>query len=171
MWTYGTIQRLYEENAHHGHSLDFYTREMELRRRVAWRSRDYGYALKLEGSRLVTAYGSSPSRVIATSVALILFCALLYPVTGGVQEIRLNRTITYELTDPAGASPARLLAVFLQSLYFSVVTFATLGYGDIQPVGPWARAIAATEALAGPLMMALLVFVLTRRMRWITGTR
>lgn len=170
-WTYATVQRLYEENAHHGHSLAYYTREMDLRRRVAWRTREYGDALKLEGSRFVTAYGSSPTRVIAASAALILLCALLYPVTGGVQEIGLNRTITYEITDPSGASPARLLSVFLQSLYFSVVTFATLGYGDIQPVGPWARTIAGLEALAGPLMMALLVFVLTRRMRWITGTR
>ena len=51
-------------------------------------------------------------------------------------------------------------------IYFSIVTFTTLGYGDLHPVGT-ARAIAAAEALLGYLCMGLLigvvVFLLTRR--------
>ena len=38
--------------------------------------------------------------------------------------------------------------------YFSVVTFTTLGYGDLQPV-PAARPYAAAEALVGYLYLAL----------------
>ena len=51
-------------------------------------------------------------------------------------------------------------------IYFSIVTFTTLGYGDLHPVGT-ARAIAAAEALLGYMCMGLLigviVFLLTRR--------
>ncbi|MDH3346490.1 MAG: ion channel [Desulfobulbaceae bacterium] len=45
---------------------------------------------------------------------------------------------------------------FLTSLYFSVVTWTTLGYGDLQPINEL-RMVAAMEALMGYLYMALLV--------------
>ena len=171
IWIYQTLQSLLEANALPGRSLTYYLREMDLRRRTAWRAGNYLAALRMEGSRWIMRYGSSPWRVLATSVALMVLCAVLYPLTGGIQEVNLDREITYTLEDPQTA-PAWLLAeVFFKSLYFSAVTFATLGYGDIQPVGPWARTIAGLESLLGSLLMALLVFVLTSQMRWVTGTK
>jgi len=41
--------------------------------------------------------------------------------------------------------------------YFSYVTLTTLGYGDISPVSPWARALAMLEALTGTLFLAVLI--------------
>jgi Ion channel len=41
--------------------------------------------------------------------------------------------------------------------YFSVSTITTLGYGDITPVHPFARALAMTEALVGQLYPAILL--------------
>ena len=40
-------------------------------------------------------------------------------------------------------------------MYFSFVTLATLGYGDITPVARFARALTQLEALAGSLYMAV----------------
>ena len=40
------------------------------------------------------------------------------------------------------------LASFADSLYFSIVTFTTLGYGDITITEPW-RLLAASEAAIG----------------------
>lgn len=171
IWTYQTLQGLVETNALPGRSLTFYLREMNLRRRTAWRTGAYLRALRLEGSRWIMRYGSSPWRVIATSAALMVLCALAYPLTGGVQEVGIEQAITYSVEDPSRTPSWWLAEVFFTSLYFSAVTFATLGYGDIQPVGPWARTIAGLESLVGSLLMALLVFVLTRRMRWVTGAR
>ncbi len=51
---------------------------------------------------------------------------------------------------------------FLECLYFSVVTFTTLGYGDMKPVGGM-RALAASEALAGAFLMALFVVAMARK--------
>jgi hypothetical protein len=40
-------------------------------------------------------------------------------------------------------------------MYFSFVTLATLGYGDITPVARFSRALAELEAVAGTLYMAV----------------
>jgi hypothetical protein len=40
-------------------------------------------------------------------------------------------------------------------MYFSFITLATLGYGDITPVARFSRALAQLEALAGTLYMAV----------------
>ena len=43
------------------------------------------------------------------------------------------------------------------STYYSFVTLTTLGYGDIRPVHPLARALAVLEALTGQLYLAILL--------------
>jgi hypothetical protein len=97
---------------------------------------------------------------------VIVVFAGLFPLTGGIQEIEGGRTLTYTLENPAEAPSWWLWRVLLKSLYFSIITFTTLGYGDIQPLGPWARFLAGTEALLGALLAALLVFVLARIVTW-----
>lgn len=164
-WSYRELQQIFDENALPERSLQYYRQEMDLRRRVAWATRDWTRALKLAGSHWIMRYGTSPWRVVTSSLVLILACALLYPLTGGIQEVGIDSAITYTLENPSRASLGTVVTVFLQSLYFSIVTFATLGYGDIQPVGAWARLLAGFESLVGSLLMALLVFVLTRSVR------
>jgi voltage-gated potassium channel Kch len=48
------------------------------------------------------------------------------------------------------------------ALYFSAVTFTTVGYGDWHPVG-WARFFAATEALSGITIMSAFTVILVRK--------
>ncbi|WP_222917260.1 pentapeptide repeat-containing protein [Natrinema sp. SYSU A 869] len=165
-WVYRELQRLYDENAFPERVHTYYLREMNFRRRQAWRLGNYLQAMKLAGSRWVMQYGTSPWRVVATSLLLILVCAVLYPLTGGIREVGTNSAVTYQIENPADAPSRVLVQAFLKSLYFSVITFATLGYGDIQPVGGWARAVAGIETLLGSLLMALLVFVLTRSVHY-----
>ncbi len=43
------------------------------------------------------------------------------------------------------------------AIYFSFVTLATLGYGDIVPVSDVARSVAVVEAVAGQLYLAVMV--------------
>lgn len=111
-------------------------------------------------------YGESPFRILATSLVVIVAFAVLFPLTGGIQEVQGARTLTYSLEDPQEAPRWWLGRVLLESLYFSVITFTTLGYGDIQPIGPWARFLAGAEALVGALLAALFVFVLARIVTW-----
>ena len=52
----------------------------------------------------------------------------------------------------------------VDAVYFSAVTFTTLGYGDFRPES-WARAVAMAEAMLGAFFMAVLVFAFGRQMQ------
>ena len=162
IWTYKELQRLFGENALPETERCYYLREKDLRRRVARARGHYGRAVRLEGTRWVTRYGTSPSRVIASSLTLIVVCTLLYPLTDGIRETATDTVIAYRFGGPVGTQLRELPSILFTSLYFSVTTFGTLGYGDIQPVGTAARALASVESLLGALLLALLVYVLTR---------
>ena len=43
------------------------------------------------------------------------------------------------------------------AIYFSFVTIATLGYGDVLPVGPLARGLAVVECVSGQMYLTVLV--------------
>lgn len=68
--------------------------------------------------------------------------------------------VLYQL-DPGsiafGATALGAAPVFTDFLYFSFVTLATLGYGDVSPVSVAARTTAVTEALLGLLYVSILV--------------
>lgn len=51
---------------------------------------------------------------------------------------------------------------FWNALYFSTVTFTTLGYGDLAPRREF-RLLAASEALVGVVLIGLFLFTLSRR--------
>ena len=56
----------------------------------------------------------------------------------------------------AGADVSRMGGRFLRALFFSVDTFATIGYGNVYPVGALPNWIVALEAIIGLLFVALL---------------
>lgn len=43
------------------------------------------------------------------------------------------------------------------TLYFSLVTLTTLGYGDISPANPWTRMLATLQAISGTLYVAVFI--------------
>ncbi|WP_407332718.1 ion channel [Enterovibrio sp. 27052020O] len=105
---------------------------------------------------LFCGYGESPIRVVFFSLALILISAMLYFVTG----IQFSG-------EPVGYSAEQGLSgnlqAFAECLYYSVVTFTTLGYGDYIPIG-MSRLVAATEAFTGSFTIALFVVVFVKKM-------
>jgi len=97
--------------------------------------------------KLLFGYGERPVRVLVAAVMLILFCALLYAKEG---------MLIY-----AGAAQRQS---FIQGLYFSTVTFTTLGYGDLHPAREgFCRLLAMFEAVSGGCLMALFVVCLAKR--------
>ena len=47
--------------------------------------------------------------------------------------------------------------------YYSVVTAATLGYGDFAPIG-WGKLVASAEAFVGAFILALVVTAFGKKM-------
>jgi ion channel len=65
---------------------------------------------------------------------------------------------TLHRMDAASFAGAPAAAMSLStSMYFSFVTIATLGYGDIVPVTAPARGLAVVEAISGQMYLAVLV--------------
>jgi voltage-gated potassium channel Kch len=93
-------------------------------------------------------------RVDAEHVYAALGAYLLAGVFAGVLHFELEHFWPGSYTSGGAAIPHFTLAT---ALYFSFVTLATLGYGDIVPQTDVARGIAIVEAVAGQLYLAVLV--------------
>jgi len=87
---------------------------------------------------------------------LIFCCAIAYFFLGVVSAGELLQFQT-------SASFVEQLQLFGTCLYYSVVTFTTLGYGDITPIG-LSRLVAAVEAFTGSFTIALFVVVFVKKM-------
>lgn len=105
---------------------------------------------------LFCGYGEKPLKVVLFSLLLIAGFAVLFFLIG-VQQGDLR--VGLDLAN----GPLRNLHDLGSCLYYSVVTFTTLGYGDITPRG-LARPLAAFEAFAGSFTMALFVVVFVKKM-------
>jgi len=120
---------------------------------------------------MIYGYGERPGSVVKTSVVIIILFALSFSLIGiGKPEIiELKGTGIYQnsgnIVDLAikGFSENSEIRNFPDSLYFSLITFTTLGYGDFRPLEGLGRFLAGSEAFIGALMMALFVYTFARR--------
>jgi len=108
-------------------------------------------------ARTTLLYGESPWRIIGISSLFILAVGLVYPIFGWVQPREDSNPITW--TRILDGEPILLL----ESIYFSALTFTTLGMGDYAPIGGGGQALATINTAFGAILIALLVFVFGRR--------
>ncbi len=114
---------------------------------------------------------------IATTTIIVLFCIVVLAKVMKEGPITVHRILgaiavylllglawahTYGLityVDPAAFTGAVVTGGgrFSSWTYFSLVTLATLGYGDIAPVNPVARSLATAETITGQLYLAILI--------------
>lgn len=100
--------------------------------------------IALSFSCILWGHGERPSRTLYSGILVILMSAYFYTF-GSLLD-------TGVLFKPN----------FFQALYFSVITFSTVGYGDISPTG-LSKGIAMFEALCGMFVMSLFVVGLSRK--------
>lgn len=97
--------------------------------------------------RLLFGYGERPVRVLVASALIIVACAFFYAQPGAL----FYREGTFE-------------PKFFHGLYFSTITFTTLGYGDFFPSPHgFCRQLAMAEAATGGCLMALFIVCLAKR--------
>lgn len=87
--------------------------------------------------------------IVLGSVCVYLLLALLWGTAYGLLERLHPGAFAYPSASGGGAGTT------LQ--YFSFVTITTLGYGDVQPVIPIARALSVVEAVFGQMYLVILV--------------
>lgn len=88
--------------------------------------------------------------------------SLLIPISA---NLTLNlRSYALGLTNSPVENQDRL-NLFIKMLYFSTITIATLGYGDIVPITTLARSLTALEVILGVLIIGLFLNSLAQRIR------
>jgi uncharacterized protein YjbI with pentapeptide repeats len=97
---------------------------------------------------VLCGYGEKTSRIVLTAILAILTYALLYFSFNAVEKA----------TDP------RYIMKWYDYIYYSTITFTTVGYGDFIPrsCGLF-RLLAACEAFSGVFVTGLFVFTLARK--------
>jgi tetratricopeptide (TPR) repeat protein len=109
-----------------------------------YRVKDFLSWLVLSFSAVSWGHGEKPSRTLAMGTGVVLLSAFFY--SQGVLS----------------ADGLRFSPNYFQALYFSAMTFTTVGYGDFIPIG-LNQLVASTEALIGLFIMPLFVVGLSRK--------
>ncbi len=129
----------------------------------------YHYHPTVELGRADTALSLTFTAIITALMLLEVFRAgpiTLYRIEGAVAAYLLvayGWALAYQLVDlsdpvaftfPATAAPQTLR---FRLLYFSLTTLTSVSYGDITPLHPIARSLAALEGMMGQLFPVLLL--------------
>lgn len=97
---------------------------------------------------LLFGYGEKPWHILGWSILTILVFGIIYKITNAIgsnfQDVKITLT-------------------FLRSLYFSTITFTTVGFGDFHPLRDIPRIFVMTEAALGLFFYSLFVFTFGRR--------
>ncbi|HVK51898.1 MAG TPA: potassium channel family protein [Pseudoxanthomonas sp.] len=100
-------------------------------------------------------YSLSSARVESEHFYAALSGYLLLGTCGGVIVATLSSISPASML--VGGQPARQGLGFGDSIYFSFVTLATLGYGDISPASKITRGLAVLLCIIGQFYLALLI--------------
>ena len=152
---YRSLRRAYAARAEARQAGLFFRREMTILRRLMplW-SGGRAWSKLVD---LTCAYGESPPRIIISALVLNLTCAVGYFFAGiqGVEgPVKFNPSAGLETN----------VETFFECVYYSVVTFTTLGYSDEARQIWLVRPLAAGQAFVGAFMMALFVVVFGKKM-------
>jgi len=95
-------------------------------------------------SFIIWGHGERPGRIFSSGILMIVLSSFFY-MSGSL------------IRDGVLFKPG-----FFEAIYFSVVTFTTVGYGDITPLG-LTKVISSLEAFSGLFIMSLFVIGLSRK--------
>jgi uncharacterized protein YjbI with pentapeptide repeats len=179
---YRQLKLCFQESGEYDRAGAFFVQEMRAKRRAAIAKGPKGGRWTGVWARVcqspawlfdvLSHYGERPLRVVVAGLSVVLLCALLYcfNAVSGVTYHEVTRspaaygegTAYYALSDETWAfSPG--LRHFPRALYFSIVTFTSLGYGDCAPVSIGSHFLATTEVTIGVFLMALFMVCIVRR--------
>ncbi|MHB1158182.1 MAG: potassium channel family protein [Phycisphaerales bacterium] len=97
-------------------------------------------------------YGIYTKRILFTAIGVIVGFAVLYAAVAGDGTIK-------NYYEPSVAEHV----THFNALYFSTITFTTIGYGDYAPLG-WLRMFAGTEGLLGLILMSVFTVSFARKL-------
>lgn len=133
----------------------FYESKSAFHRTLKGRRKFYSYV-----ANMVCGYGEKPYRSLLLSLIIILIFALLYMITGiessngliGIETLLDNFSIK------------TFMWTMINCIHFSLVTFSTVGYGNLLPHNITGVVLSSIEILIGIIMVGILTSTLVRKM-------
>ena len=108
-------------------------------------------------SRYVAGYGDRPE----SPITAWFFSVAIFAVFLGFSGIEVNN---HSVTFFDQCSLSEVAAFYLKSLYFSVITATTVGYGDIGPTNGLSMGLSALNAIIGMFLYTTFTVVMVRRL-------
>jgi len=143
---YTTLETLARDNSLPGLASKCFLGRKDVQIREYWRDGNTMMIVRSLVPNLVARYGESPARVLGTGVATVLTFGLAYYAFDLIEHTDTEDPVT-----------------LFDGLYFSALTFTTLGYGDFNPANSAGQVLAVAETSMGVILLAILVFVFGRR--------
>ncbi len=94
--------------------------------------------------------------VLFAAVSAYLLMGLAWAEWYAIVDMLQPGALSFAL-DPAVSGYEAHVARLNESVYYSFVTMTTLGYGDIAPIAPQARALAMLQAVIGQLYLVVMI--------------
>ncbi len=108
-------------------------------------------------------YGENPLWFVGWVVAIVLFFAIIYmPIMPDWWPPITFKEYPYHDWN-SGIVDGALFNI-VTSIYFSIVTFATLGFGDISPISITGKIATISEVLLGYAIFGILITMVARKM-------
>jgi len=119
----------------------------------------------------IYGYGEKPQNVIFSAIFIIILFSVFFSFLGinSPEIIEMKSPTVQEIFNSnseiisKGNLINKTTNYYIDCLYFSAITFTTLGYGDFRPLEGCGRIFAGSEAFIGAIMMALFVYTFARR--------
>lgn len=118
---------------------------------------------------ITTKYYTSWERTLLSMVVVIVSFFLLYCVFPNLlmcKDVQLNSknlfTTVFEMLENSNFDANFLISKFGNTLYFTIITFTTVGYGDIIPLN-WMKMAVSLESFLGVFFTSSFVVSLSRR--------
>lgn len=141
---YKQIKEMYKNSSLHAQADYYHYREMVSRRNSMKWYNPFRWLNFIFGD-LTCKYGTSISRILIWIAAIVTGFAGIFWI---IQDVLYHNTPT--------------ILSFLDSMYFSLITFTTIGYGDIHPIGNY-RILAGLEGMIGVILTSLFTVIVARR--------
>lgn len=97
------------------------------------------------------------AKVILESINGYLLIGMVFAIIVAVYSERFPDAFSFH-NIPAGTE--RISENFSEDLYFTFITLATVGYGDMLPLKPFARSLATLIGITGQLYVAIIIAML-----------